>query len=92
RERVHTGSVSTMPSWLAVHLARTYREDTKLLEERFGGYASFWRFCAEQLAEGSSNNTQITYPFWESKLWEQWEGSEGISPQSGPLSSLRTAS
>ncbi len=95
RERVHTGSVSTMPSWLAVHLARTYREDTKRLEERFGGYASFWHFCAERLAERSprkERTRQIKYPLWESKLWERWEGAQDISPQSGPLSSLRTAS
>ena len=95
RERVHPGSVSTMPSRLAIHLARSYREDARLLEERFGGYASFWRFCADRLAERSpakGNKMQIKYPLWESKLWEEWEGSRSISPQSGPLSSLRTAS
>jgi hypothetical protein len=95
RERIHSGSVSTMPSKLAIHLARSYRKDARRLEERFGGYASFWRFCAEQLAERSPahrNDGQIEYPFWESRLWEQWEGSRNISPQSGPLSSLRTAS
>ena len=94
REKVHTGSMSTMPLKLAMHLARSYLEDTKLLEERFGGYASFWRFCAEHLAEGSpaeSENTQITYPFWESELWGRWGGSHKVSPQSGPLSSLRIA-
>jgi hypothetical protein len=95
RERIHTGSVSTMPSKLAISLARSYREDARLLEERFGGYASFWRFCADRLAERpptKGNKMQIKYPLWESKLWEEWEGSRNISPQSGPLSSLRTAS
>ncbi len=95
REKIHPGSVSTMPSKLAIHLARSYREDARLLEERFGGYASFWRFSAERLAERSpakGNKRQLTYPLWESKLWEEWEGSRNISPQSGPLSSLRTAS
>ncbi len=94
RERVHPGSVSTMPSKLAIHLARSYLEDARLLEERFGGYASFWRFCAEQLAERSpakKNKSRIKYPFWESRLWERWEGSREIAPQSGPLSSLRAA-
>ena len=95
RERIHPGSVSTMPSKLAIYLARSYREDARLLEERFGGYASFWRFCADRLAERSPakrHKGQIKYPFWESKLWEQWEGAQKILPQSGPLSSLRTAS
>jgi hypothetical protein len=84
-----------MPFKLAIHLARSYREDTRLLEERFGGYASFWRFCADRLAErppAKGNKKQIKYPLWESKLWEAWEGSRNISPQSGPLSSLRTTS
>ncbi len=95
RERIHPGSVSTMPFKLAIHLARSYREDTRLLEERFGGYASFWRFCADRLAErppAKGNKKQIKYPLWESKLWGAWEGSRNISPQSGPLSSLRTTS
>lgn len=94
KERVHTGSVEKMPARLAVSLARAYREDARLLEERFGGYASFWRFCADELADrpsGGENRRQVKYPLWESKLWERWEGSKDISPQSGPLSTLRTA-
>ncbi len=95
RERVHTGSVEKMPARLAVSLAQTYLEDTRLLEERFGGYASFWRLCAERLAERprkKMNRRQVRYPLWESNLWERWEGAKNISPQSGPLSTLRAAS
>ncbi len=92
RERVHTGSVTTMPSWLAVHLARTYREDTKHLEERFGGYASFWRFCAERLIADPPIDGRIGYPLYNSHLWEEWTRGQEADVrrprfQSGPLSS-----
>jgi Sulfotransferase family len=93
RHKVHPGSVSTMPAKFAVYLARSHREEIKQLEERFGGYASFWRFCAERLIEDPpKKKRQLTYPLWESRLWKQWEGSGGMSPQSGPLSSSRAAS
>jgi hypothetical protein len=94
-QKIHPGSVSEMPMRLAIYLARSYLEETEHLEERFGGYASFWRFCAEQLAQRPSKKRktgQIRYPLWESELWELWEGARKISPQSGVLSSLPKAS
>jgi len=94
-QKIHSSSISKMPARLASYLASSYREETERLEERFGGYAAFWHFCAEQLAQRPLENRkrgQIKYPLWESSLWKRWEGSQGISPQSGPLSSLRTAS
>lgn len=94
-QKIHPGSVSKMPAKIAINLARSYLEEAERLEERFGGYASFWRFCAERLAQRSLQNTkrrQIEYPLWESGLWERWKGAPEISPQSGPLSSLRSAS
>jgi hypothetical protein len=93
REKIHTGSVEEMPTRLAISLAESYLEDARRLEERFGGYASFWRFCAEELAgktSGRNYRRPIKYPFWESRMWERWEGRREISPQSGPLSSLGT--
>ncbi len=91
REKIHPGSVSTMPSKLAIHLARSYREDARLLEERFGGYASFWRFSAERLA-GDPPDGGVAYPLWDSPLWEEWaqDSREGVARprfQSGPLAS-----
>jgi hypothetical protein len=90
-QKIHPGSVSEMPMRLAFYLARSYLEETEHLEERFGGYASFWRFCAEQLAQRPQKMRKsgyIRYPLWESELWEVWEGARSISPQSGLLSSL----
>ncbi|CAA9413216.1 hypothetical protein AVDCRST_MAG82-926 [uncultured Rubrobacteraceae bacterium] len=40
-----------MPTEVAVHLARTYRDGIAELYERFGGYASFWLYCVERLIE-----------------------------------------
>jgi len=94
-QKIHSGSMSKMPLRFASYLARSYREEAERLAERFGGYAAFWHFCAEQLAQRPPENRrtgQIKYPLWESRLWKQWEGSQEILPQSGSLSSLRTAS
>src|SRR5215204_737135 len=94
-QKIHPGSVSEMPMRLAIYLARSYLEETQHLEERFGGYASFWHFCAEQLAQRPRTKRKIghiRYPLWESELWELWEGARKISPQSGVLSSLPKAS
>ena len=38
-----------MTSDAAVDLAGLYREELSRLSEHFGGYASFWFYCAEQL-------------------------------------------
>jgi hypothetical protein len=94
-QKIHPGSAGEMPVRLAIYLARSYLEETRHLEERFGGYASFWRFCAERLARRppeKRKKKQLEYPLWESRLWKRWEGSRRISPQSGPLSSLPEAS
>ena len=94
-QKIHPGSASEMPVRLALYLARSYLEETERLEERFGGYASFWRFCAERLVQRSLEKRmkgRLKYPLWESRLWRQWEGARSISPQSGPLSSLPKAS
>lgn len=85
RHKVHSGSLGEIPARLATFLARSYLEETERLDERFGGYASFWRFCAERLAEGPPDG-RVAYPLWESPLWEEWGGPRKARPQSGPLS------
>ena len=95
--KIHTRSVGEMPVRLAAHLARTYHDELVHLDERFGGYASFWRYCAERLAEGTVDGEGIPYPLWESFLWDDWRTSEhGLAAglgkdriQSGPLSTLQ---
>jgi hypothetical protein len=98
RRKIHSRDVETMPTRLAVGLAEAYLEDAKALEERFGGYASFWRYTAERLVEDPPEGERIAYPLWESTLWEEWvkesgqspmPGSREASPQSGPLPTVR---
>jgi Sulfotransferase family len=90
--KIHSGLQDTIPTRFAVHLARAYREQIKELAGRFGGYASFWLYCAERLINDPPSEEHLTYPFWESPLWDGWEGSRGVTMSSGPLSSVRTAS
>jgi hypothetical protein len=100
RRKIHSRDVQTMPTRLAVGLAKAYLKDAGALEERFGGYASFWRYVAERLIEEPPAEERIAYPLWESDLWGDWAketgldpapGSREASPQSGPLSSVWTA-
>ena len=88
--RVHTRSTGSAPVEPMAHLARSYRAENAALEERFGGYASFWRFCAERLAEDPPQGS-VAYPLWGSPLWEEWGGARKARPQSGPLPSLSLA-
>jgi hypothetical protein len=90
--------VETMPTRLASGLAETYLRDAGALEERFGGYASFWHFTAKRLIENAPSEERIAYPLWESGLWEEWVRGSGLSPapgsreahpQSGPLATVR---
>jgi Sulfotransferase family len=92
RRKIHSGSQDTMPTRFAVYLARSYHKPLKVLHERFGGYASFWLYCAERLIEDPPEDEVITYPLYESKMWEEWAGSRRIAIQSGPLSAVGTAS
>lgn len=93
-KKVHTRSVNEMPTKVAVLLARTYRDEITQLHERFGGYTSFWLYCAERLIEAPPKTDGVPYPLWESSTWQDWisefEGaSDRLPVQSGPLSSLR---
>jgi hypothetical protein len=90
--KIHSSSRGTIPTRFAVYLARAYQEEMSALHERFGGYASFWLYCAERLINDPPAEEHLPYPFWESPLWDEWEGSQGMTLQSGPLSSVRSAS
>jgi hypothetical protein len=100
KRKIHSRDVETMPTRLAVRLAESYLGDAEALEERFGGYASFWHFGARRLVEDPPEGERIAYPLWESELWEEWvretgqspaPGSREARPQSGPLSSVLAA-
>ena len=85
--KVHTRSTGSAPAAPLSHLARAYRDENTALEERFGGYASFWRLCAERLADAAPDG-RVAYPLWESPLWEEWGGPDRARFQSGPLPSV----
>jgi len=86
--KIHTRSTGSAPAASMSHLARSHRVDLSALSERFGGYASFWCFCAERLIADPPADEHIAYPLWNSYLWKEWEGAQRIAPQSGPLSAL----
>jgi hypothetical protein len=98
-KRINSRSSDTMPTSVAIHLARTYHDSMQRLSELFGGYASFWLYSADRLVEGPPGGEAITYPLWDSPLREDWlRGLEDPSAmfssqgrlQSGPLSSIQT--
>ena len=81
-----------MPGGVAIQLAHNYRRQMERFEEHFGGYASFWRFCAERLVAEPPAEEHLPYPLWNSHLWEEWTRSPEADVrrprfQSGPLSS-----
>src|SRR5215210_3954845 len=101
KRKIHSRDVETMPTRAAAHLAGIYLEDARGLEERFGGYTSFWRYSAERLVEDPPKEEKIPYPLYNSSLWEEWAGELGEGPgpgtpegeaRSGRLSSMRAAS
>ena len=87
--KIHARSTGRAPAASMSRLARSYRAEISALGERFGGYASFWHFCAERLIEDSPAEVHLPYPLWESRLWTQWPGSGQVRLQSGPLPSVR---
>ncbi len=92
--KVHSRSASRAPADALVYLARLHRGDTARLSGRFGGYADFWRHCAERLSEHPPSEESLPYPLWESFLWEDWINGAGATvfredgPRSQPLSSF----
>jgi hypothetical protein len=91
KRKIHSRAVESIPTRLAVSLARLYYDQLKQLHERFGGYASFWLYCAERLINDPPSEEHVPYPLWEWSLWDEWEGSREITICSGELSSFRAA-
>lgn len=95
--KVHSGKQEAIPTRFAVHLARAYHEELETLDERLGGYASFWLYCAQRLMEDPSPEERIPYPLYGSPLWDEWTEGSGPGPRerpryaSGTLASSRTA-
>ena len=73
RRKINPGLRGNMPTRLAAQLARTYYEDLQQLSACFGGYTYFWLYSAEKLAAGTLSEDEITYPLWDSWLWEEWK-------------------
>jgi hypothetical protein len=93
-QKVHARSAGRIPVDAATYLARAYREEISRLSERFGGYASFWLYCAERLIEDPPEEDFIPYPLWGSRMWVRWTGEPGVQEerprlQSAPLPSVR---
>ena len=88
--RVYGGSGATIPGELAVALAELYRAPLHELASRFGGYASWWRFCAEHLVDERPTGG-VPAQLFTSPLWDAWLAGRGNmppAPQSAPLSEL----
>jgi hypothetical protein len=81
--KVNARSPKQMPASAATHLARRYHEDLELLSERFGGYASFWLYCAQRLADEHIDG-EIPYPLWNSWLWKEWKNQASSSSSAYP--------
>lgn len=84
-DRVHARSVGRVPTVSMAYLAESYCDETARLDDRFGGYASFWHHCAGRLSEDPPDG-EIPYPLWESYLWKEWVGEACF--QSGRLSEM----
>lgn len=95
-DKVHSGAGSTIPTRAAAFLGAAYLEEARRLDERFGGYASFWLYCADRLTNRPPAEGSIPYPLGESSIWQDWvNGSGGPSGpntrrvRSGRLSELQ---
>ena len=93
---VHARSTGRAPTGAMTCLARIYEDELARLEERFGGYASFWRYSAERLAEDPPAEETIPYPLWGSEMWVEWVGagdggSVAVVPRSGALHTVKAS-
>jgi hypothetical protein len=75
-ERVHAGARIAIPGPLATRLARLHEDLIARLDERFGGYASWWRYCAERLL--ADNISELPVPLYASELWDAWATATGL--------------
>ena len=87
RRKIFAASRETMPTHLAVRLARTYHDDLQHLAARFGGYADFWLHCAERLTSDPPEEGELPYPLSQSWLWEEWERGHRPDSRNGEVQS-----
>jgi Sulfotransferase family len=81
KRKVNARSPETIPTRAAIHLARRCHKDLKDLSDRFGGYTSFWLYCAQRLANDPLDEDKLAYPLWNSWLWKEWvNDSQGHTP------------
>lgn len=88
RHKVHSRGSSRMRTAFAARLARIYCDQLETLNGMFGGYASFWLYCADRLLNAPSPGDFIPYPMWESSFWSEWTRGSRVQFQSGPLSEI----
>jgi Sulfotransferase family len=93
--RVYGSSVVSIPGELAIALAELYQDPTRELASRFGGYASWWHYCAEWLVENRPE-AGVPTPLYTSPVWSAWlAGRDSQIPipqlQSAPLSRIALA-
>jgi hypothetical protein len=81
RRKIRVGGAESIPSTIVVYLAHLHRERLRHLSACFGGYASFWSYCAESLISTPPYSDSIPYPFWESQMWGDWISSLEGSPE-----------
>lgn len=89
---VHRGGHETLPVDTARSLAEALREELQALERDLGGHARWWLYAADELLSNPPQAETLTYPLWESELWERWlamssQSSLNSTLGSGPLSS-----
>jgi hypothetical protein len=91
RQRVNENSAKAIPRDAVVRLADLYGDLIDGLDERFGGWASWWRYARDRLVEHTDEGG-APYPLYLTELWSDWlneTGTRGVPPlQSGPLGSL----
>lgn len=72
--KVHSGNLSEASLNELRRLASLHCGQIAELDRRFGGYCSFWLWCADRLLADDLEKagSTVPYPLGESFLWEEW--------------------
>lgn len=89
-KKVNVKSGGSMSTAAARLIAEEYIDTLEALSDCFGGYASFWLYCAERLVEGAWREEEIPNPIAGSTLWEEWRGT--LPPENRPESLFMSGS
>jgi hypothetical protein len=84
KDRVYSRSEATIPVSFAVELAMIHDELTAELSRRFGGYATWWRYCRDRVV-GLEPSGELPFPFYDGPLWADWLANNTAEPQSDTL-------